>query len=377
MKAKPKSGTNPHLEYIAKIASAFGQNELLMRFYLQAIARDLLPRERVAECMRVIAPFKSNVEIRKATDSKRAHYRNLVICSRLWQCPVCAATITEERRRELTEALSRSQYFPVLLTYTLRHKKADKLTDLLSALLSAFRAYKSGRAWQSFTEEYSWVGSVRSLEVTYAQNGWHPHIHELALLEIPITPGIENGISLFIKKRWQAVIRKQDYDATWERGADVRTEDHEIREYVAKFGRLPEATNWTIEHELVKSPSKRGKIGGSTPMQLLIDYGEGDTAAGRLFIEYSAAFKGRNQLVWSRGLRALLGITDELTDEQIAENAAQSGEILATITRQQWREILKAKCRAELLVIAANVPQEALLEYIADIIDTTEAKAGV
>jgi len=343
-------------------------SELVIRFYLQSLARDLLPGEKVGECMRTIAPYKSNVEIAKREGAKRAHYRNLVVCSRIWQCAVCASTITEQRRLELTNAIATSGLFPVLLTYTLQHKKTDTLTASLSALLSAYRSLKSGRKWQDFTEEYSWVGSVRSLEVTYGANGWHPHVHELALLQIPITGAIEHGIEGFIKLRWQESVNKQGYGASWQRGADVRTEDHEIREYVAKFGRLPQGTRWTVEHEVTKAPSKRGKLKGNTPMQLLWDYGEGDIGAGRLFVEYARAFKGRNQLVWSRGLRALLGLGIELSDEDLTENEATSGRVLATLSRSDWKRVLSLKHRAQLIEYASTHTETELADYLNELL---------
>lgn len=347
------------------------QSELVIRFYLQALARDLLPGEKVGECMRTIAPYKTNVEIAKREGAKRAHYRNLVVCSRIWQCAVCASTITEQRRHELTDAIANSNYFPVLLTYTLQHEKTDTLTASLTALLNAYRALKSGRKWQDFTGEYSWVGSVRSLEVTHGVNGWHPHVHELALLQIPVTETIENGIGLFIKQRWQESVKKQGYGASWERGADVRSREKDITEYVAKFGRLPVGTRWTLEHELTKSPSKRGKLKGETPMQLLLDYGLGNTYAGKLFVEYAKAFKGRNQLVWSRGLRELLGIGDMPSDEDLTENEAKNGQVLATLSRSDWKKILSLKHRAQLLEYASRASSDELADYINELLCET------
>lgn len=352
-------------------------SELVIRFYLQALARELLPGEKVGECMRTIAPYKTNVEIAKKEGAKRAHYRNLVVCSRIWQCAVCASTITEQRRHELTDAIAKSDYFPVLLTYTLQHKKADPLTDTLPALLSAFRALKSGRKWQDFTKEYSWVGSVRSLEVTHGANGWHAHLHELALLRIPITPVVENGIGRFIKRRWQESINKQGFNASWERGADVRSESKDITEYVAKFGRLPVGKRWTIEHEVTKSPSKRGKMKGNTPMQLLLDYGDGDNVAGRLFQEYARAFKGRNQLVWSRGLRALLGLGAELSDEELTEKETTNGRVLATLSRSDWKKVISLKHRAQLLEFASSASEGELADYLNDLLQSEAVNAPV
>lgn len=364
-----------HLEYIANIASTFSTNELLTRFYLQSLARDLLPSEKVRHCMRTIAPYKTNVEIAKRGGNNNAHYRNLIICSRIWQCPVCAATITENRRKELTKAIATSGLHPVLISFTLQHNKTHKLTDSLKALLDAYRAYKSGRGWQKFAHEYFCVGSVKALEVTYGENGWHCHIHELALFEIPITANVENAINTFVKERWQRSVVAQGRDASWTRGADVRTEQHEIREYVAKFGKLPRGTKWTVEHELTKSPSKKGRIGGATPMQLLIDYGAGDTKSGQLFIEYVGAFKGKHQLQWSKGLRDMLGLGVELTDAELSEREAAKGVILATLTRAQWKVILSSGRRGELLAVASSADNETLIQYIASIIDPHTAES--
>lgn len=367
--------SDAHLEYIANIASTFAKNELVLRFYLQSLARDLLPHEKVKDCMRTIAPYKATVEIAKRDGNNKAHYRNLIVCSRIWQCPVCAATITEDRRKELTVAIAKSDLHPVLISFTLQHNKHHKLTDSLKALLDAYRAYKSGRAWQQFAGEYFCVGSVKALEVTYGENGWHAHIHELALLEIPITPTVEHALNTFVKKRWQQSVQAQGRDASWTRGADVRTDNHEITEYVAKFGRLPKGTKWTIEHELTKSPSKKGRIGGSTPMQLLVDYGAGDKKAGALFCEYVRAFKGKHQLQWSKGLRQLLGLGEELTDAELTEREAAQGKVLATLTRAQWKIVLSCGCRAELLAVASNSDEETLFQYIAAILDTQQAES--
>src|SRR6185503_16585697 len=106
-------------------------------------------------------------------------------CGRLWVCPVCAARITEQRRKELSNAVSRWPGKLLLVTFTFRHERRDRLTDLLARLVGkgkqrgAFQWMKSGKQWQEILRDVEWVGSVRALEVTYGDNGWHVHIHEL------------------------------------------------------------------------------------------------------------------------------------------------------------------------------------------------------
>src|SRR5690349_16250907 len=91
------------------------------RFYLQSFARSLLPDERVASCLRVIAPHKTHVEIHKSKVTKRARYKNLMVCGSVWQCPVCASYISEVRRKELSGAINKWTGGLVLLTYTASH----------------------------------------------------------------------------------------------------------------------------------------------------------------------------------------------------------------------------------------------------------------
>lgn len=74
------------------------------RYYLQNLAADLLPDERVSECLRAVAPSADQVDLFHNPARSSARYANLIVCSRVWTCPVCAARITEERRRELTLA---------------------------------------------------------------------------------------------------------------------------------------------------------------------------------------------------------------------------------------------------------------------------------
>ncbi|MBV6575113.1 rolling circle replication protein, Rep63 protein, partial [Acinetobacter baumannii] len=50
---------------------------------------------------------------------------------------------------------------------------------------------------------------------------------------------------------------------------------------------------------------------------------------GKLFQEFDIAMKGSRQLVWSRGLKALLDL-DEKTDEELAEETEKDAITLRT-----------------------------------------------
>ena len=54
---------------------------------------------------------------------------------------------------------------------------------------------------------------------------------------------------------------------------------------------------------------------------------EGDKQAGARFIEYAQVMKGKRQLFWSHGFKALVGIEDR-TDEELVEEERDHSDCL-------------------------------------------------
>lgn len=369
---------NASLGTIAKFASQYDNprdEATIKRFKLQSLAAEILPLKRVSNCLRLPVPGAMTVDILHDPQRLAAHYANLRTCDSVWDCPVCAAKITEQRREELMLAIAHAAedgLTPVLVTWTLRHHKGDRLQDLLAALKDSHRALKSGRWFQSIKASYGWVGSVTSTENTYGDNGWHPHLHELVFLE-PIAAHRLNDLRDALRERWSHVLAKCGYDATWAHGVDLRDSDSAIYEYVAKWGHEPKGTRWTVERELTKAPTKQASKDGLTPLQILEAYGAaaGDKKAHfkALYREYSECFHGRAQLVWSRGLRDRLGLGKEKSDEDLNE---LPGEliIMAQLTRWQWRQLMlqPQDVRGQLLVVARAGDRQRLADLLADLL---------
>lgn len=346
---------------ITNIASAREENRAVERFYYQSIARDLLPDHRVRICLRNRLPGREFVEIFHSKNAARAHYEGLMVCGSVWICPVCSSRISETRRLELTTALanSRDRFVPLLLTYTIRHNVTQPLDDLLTAMLAAFRKLRSGRAWQTVKNEYLLVGSVRATEFTYGDNGWHPHFHELMILDVEILksePNIDliaDSLKRQLAERWIDVLHTVGLDADFEHGVKASSTYGDVEDYVIKFGRLPahQESRWTVEHELTKAVVKSAGRNGRSPFELLRDFGDGDEQAGELFKDYAAATFRKAQLNWSRGLKALLGI-DEVTDDQILDESETDQTLLAALDARQWRFVLDADAQGYILQIA-------------------------
>jgi hypothetical protein len=125
----------------------------------------------------------------------------------------------------------------------------------------------------------------------------------------------------------------------------VKEGDLSVADYVAKFGREPfeeRDERWGVARELAKGVVKaaRGKD-GYTPWALLDAIIASPSCEDELaprFQEYAAAFKRKEQLVWSRGSRAALGVlvgkepivnaSEEAVEEAIHE-AQSDAEIAA------------------------------------------------
>lgn len=336
----------------------------LARFALQAGGRELMPDERVAKCLRV--PHGQAVDVLYVPEHQTACYRGLQTCGSVWMCPVCAAKISERRRVELSQALAawREQGGRVLLaTYTIRHKLADDLAVSLDAMLYARKLCRSGRWAAGFTERIGLAGSVRALEVTHSKaNGWHPHMHELLFVAASTTAG---EVDAYLRPRWSDVLKSAGLREVNHHGLEVTDCDERIAEYVAKWGREPV---WTEEHELAKQVTKRGRGASRTPTDLLAAYAfDQDDQAGALWQQYAAVFKGRRQLSWSRGLRALLGLAVEQTDEEIAAETSETAVLLASLTLAQWRHIVANDARGEVLAVAASGDRLALWRFLAEL----------
>jgi hypothetical protein len=372
------------------------EEQTALRFYLQSLARELMPDERVAICMRRRVSAKEFVEIRYNENIKKAWYANLIRCGSVWMCAYCSEKISEGRRRELADGIGNNlnRYLPLLVTWTISHHAGQSLESLLAAMHGAYRWMKSGRSWQLIKDEFMIRGSIRGLEITHGSNGWHPHYHELMLLDSAIleydpdlnTTGYQNGIQdrkeyynplpavqrlattfqthLFIHY-WKPALARFHLEASIAHGITITHSHDEIIEYIAKHGHLPERDNpgWGAEHELTKANWKAGRAGNRTPNDLLLDYGRGDLDAGRLWQEYASAVKGRSQLQWTKGLKEDLGLTIQ-SDMDMVNSDPEPTHILSMLTPDQWRCILRGDKRAQVLKIASTGDIEALHRYL-------------
>lgn len=338
------------------------------RFALQAAARERVlayywpdggELRRLAHCLRT--PYGSSVDLLYVPEHKAGAFRGLQTCGSPWSCPVCAAKIAVRRREELRRGVvehERRGGCVALVTYTIRHKHGDDLGNLLRSMAAAREQLKSGKAATTLAARFSVVGSVRGLEVTHGANGWHPHYHELLFLSRPPNPDQLRAVLL---ARWAAAVVDAGLRDITEHGVDVQLADLSVADYITKYGH---ERTWGVESEITLGQVKRGRVKGSTPVQLLAGYYDGDAGAGDLWLEYARVMKGQRALWWSRGLRASLALGEEKTDAEIASDRDAVGVLLARLSWQQWRVVLANDARAELLAVLATNDAAAVWSFL-------------
>lgn len=358
---------NKRLEFVPEFTSEQAREA---RFSLQDSARRLLPDHRVRHCIRTLTNKEGSVGILKDAVSGKAHYSGLQTCSSVWSCPICSAKISERRKLEVRQAIDThiaAGGGVEMVTLTVRHGRMDVLAELMGKLRVATKKMREHRDYKELRELLDVLGSIRALEVTHGNaNGWHPHFHELWLFASPLTVRQRAMLQRSLFSVWKTSSLAAGLPApSRERGVHVQRADS-AAEYVAKWGTEP---RWEAASEVTKANSKRGSGKGRTPFDLLRSYGEGDSRSGALFAEFSAAFKGYNQLRWTPGLKALFEITHQ-TDEEINREDVAKALRVSQVTREQWRLILRQpyQARAVLLRLAETGGHEAVARYVFELL---------
>jgi hypothetical protein len=269
-------------------------------------------------------------------------------CGSVWLCPVCSSKISERRRTELSLAIERAHaqgWKVYLLTLTVPHGLGDDLKPMLNKLKKSWKRMREHRDGQKVQVAVGLQGHVRAFEVTDGKNGFHPHFHALLFLDTDLTPKqVEALYSPLWRRHCVAVGLPEPSEAH-----GCRVDDgQKAAQYVGKWG-LPE--------EMTKSHLKESKKGDSM-WDLLRKWADNRDARAivrfRLFYE---AFKGERQLVWSKKVRQLLQLGEELTDEQLAQEQTESASVLAQLEDEQWFMLRKLGLDLDLLDLAETHPE--------------------
>lgn len=314
-------------------------------FILQDQSAKLLPKERVCNCLKRRIDKNKPRTVLFNEFREKAQWGNLQRCGSLWSCPVCATQISEKRREEMKQLLAYWRQLPdadvKLMTLTFSHSQSEPLKVLLSKLKHAIAMFFGSRKFKELSEVCKIKFKVRSLEVTYGSNGWHPHFHILLM-----TNDVEDLAFSYrdeLAKLWiHCCVSKGLGSPSMEHGLDIRDGSY-AEQYIAK---------WGLDYEMTKGNVKKGRKESLSPfdlLQLSIQDNEvhGKTPS-KLWQEFAIAMKGQRQLVWSRGLKKLVGI-DEKDDQEIVDETDNESIILRDVDQITFDLLIKYQKRHEFL----------------------------
>lgn len=268
------------------------------------------------------------------SDGQFAHFSGTERCGSIWACPVCSAVIRAERAREISQAVEAHQAAGgsiLFVTLTIRHDRDDSLKQSMDAVLGSWRKLLQGSAWvgskskRGTRDRYRVSGYIRSTEVTYGSNGWHPHIHALFFTDDELSDTEVAAFGDELHTRWALFVRKATGKLpTREHGTDVQRVDEDgqvLGKYLAKVqdeGKS-KTEKWDASAELARADVKRGRGDNFVPFELLdSDHPMPLPQRRRLWVEYYQGTKSRRGITWSRGLKARYEV-GEKTDEEIIE----------------------------------------------------------
>ena len=219
-----------------------------------------------------------------------------ITCKRHLLCPFCAARRAtkqvEKNGDRIRKVLEENKnLIPVMITLTV--KNGDDLQERYEHIKKSFAKLNQKRkdAIRGKTEtEFSKVqGSMFSYEVTNKGNGWHPHIHMIALLDDFIDQGK-------LSREWEAITKDSKIvdirKITSKTGdtLDISSGLLEVFKYALKFSDLDLELTWEA-YRTLKGKRLLGSLGnlyGSNmePVSMLDDILD-DLPYLEMFYKYS------------------------------------------------------------------------------------------
>lgn len=293
-----------------------------------------------------------------------ASYTNLQYCGSVWVCPDCSYKISQERKKELAEAMKGcvdKGLHVAMLTLTVPHYLGDDLRALLKKMSKAKHSLWSNRNSREYiADQFPMIGHITATEVKYSDsNGFHPHYHILCFLDKQYQKEdleiIENELYEFwAEKCVKAGLGKPNR----RNGIDLKMGSNNadtLADYIAK---------WGIAEEMTQAHLKIGKNNlQSLTMWEVLELAQMEASTtdkySHIFKTYAVAFKGRKQLHWSKGLKKLLECPVK-DDEEIANTNTNTEEDPTEVVHalflspQDFWAICYHKKRAEFLELVES-----------------------
>ena len=265
-------------------------------------------------------------------------------CGSVWYCPVCSPKVYRYRREELEkgmEVFRKHEFFFAFVTLTVPHTCGVPLLSYMLKLQEVLKKLRAGDKWTAFKSKYGVRGYIRTQEVMHGErHGWHPHYHELFVLEKPLDKKQGKAFEEFIRKRWLRLCTKEGLIP------EDRTEAAKAHAVDVRLGGDPVAAKYMTKvapWEMASTTTKAARNGKNMhPFQILdkaLENGSDFQRWAGLWAEYLAGMYRRVAVFWSPGLKDFCGIK-EVSDEEACQGEVEP-EILLEAERDGFRQIAR------------------------------------
>lgn len=312
----------------------FKEQAFWLRSQMQKIVKN---STRFMGCGRMIVAGSNHVLLSHKAGGGREI--NLMQCGEHRLCPMCAIAKATEDLQELkglvTGWVGRKGGAVCMITFTIRHKREDLLTDSHGVLYKARSSMNSQRAFKALKERYGVVAYDPHTEVLAGlKNGWHPHVHDVWFTAGWLKPSELKALKAELTALWQHEVYKAGGRSIDEEIA-VRIDQPKrlygeagligLAEYVCKGAFSVEATNGALKQGM-KAMGIEEQSKGLTPFQLAANVAEGmqngetmDAFSYRMWKEYEAGYKSLRKLSRTPKIWRALGMSEEEQTEIMAE----------------------------------------------------------
>lgn len=265
-------------------------------------------------------------------------------CGSVWYCPVCSPKVYRYRRGELEQGMEvfrKHNFYFAFVTLTIPHRCDVPLLSYMLKLQEVLKKLRAGREWELFRKRNGIRGYIRTQEVMYGEkHGWHPHYHELFVIEKPLDKKQGKAFEEFIRARWlklctqEGLIPEDRTEAAKKHAVDVRVGgDPVAAKYMAKVA------PWEMASVTTKAARTKANM---HPFQILdkaLENGPDFQRWAGLWAEYLAGMYRRVAVFWSPGLKNFCGIK-EVSDEEACRGETEP-EILLEAERDGFRQVAK------------------------------------
>lgn len=292
------------------------------------------------------------------SEGNGAGFSGLQTCGSIWVCPVCSSKILARRSVETGVLLLGWENLGgrhVMGTLTMRHHKGHSLAQEWEALAAAWDRVIRSRVWRKWKDRVGSPGLVKVVEVTYGKHGWHVHLHFVLLVDGSCSEVDVEELTGWLVPKWERALAAEGMPGALSVGQELHLVEgveaaSQLGEYLAKSTAY--GTAESLGREMFASWSKGSRSWFSTvPVWRLIEeFAEtGDAELLQLWREYERVSHGKKQMAWSKGLRELLALGPEKSDEEIAAEEAGDRDLIH-ISREGWETVLAAEWPACLIL---------------------------